>query len=139
MPPLQRVARKIKRLQHRHHREIDTRLGALGTTLSQWDALRHVAEHPDSSTHDLAVRTFMTDQSFGALAIRLADLGLVERLPGPGRAVRHRITAAGKQVLDRAAAVVDGVVAESFAPLDEDEVAQLDHLLTKLLGPERTG
>jgi DNA-binding MarR family transcriptional regulator len=64
----------------------------------QWDTLRHLHRHPDASLHDLAVLTFQTDQSFGSLATRMADRGLIERVPGPGRAVRHRLTKEGARL-----------------------------------------
>lgn len=52
----------------------------------QWDTLRHLHRQRDASLHDLALLTFQADQSFGSLAVRMADHGLVERVPGSGRA-----------------------------------------------------
>ena len=130
---LQDVALGVKRLQHRHHRELDTRLRAVGSSLSQWDALRHIDRHPGSSTHKLAELTFMTDQSFGALAIKLAEQGLVQRSPGHGRVVLHQITPDGAALLDKAAPIVDEVFAESFAPLASDELENFARLLRRLL------
>lgn len=130
---LQDVALSIKRLQQRHHRALDTQLRKQNSSLSQWDALRHIDRNPGSSTHDLAELTFMTDQSFGALAIKLADLGLIRRTPGHGRAVLHDITHEGSALLNNTAAIADGVFAHSFAPLRPDEVATLAGLLSKLL------
>lgn len=130
---VQEVGLSIKRLQHRHHRDLDTRLRTLGSSLSQWDALRHIDRHPGSSTHELAELTFMTDQSFGALAIKLAEQGLVERSPGRGRVVLHDITPDGATLLDKVAAVADEVLAESFAPLEGDELEILARLLRRLL------
>lgn len=45
----------------------------------QWDALRHLHQNPGASLHDLARLTFQTDQSFGSLAARMIDRGLIER------------------------------------------------------------
>lgn len=131
------VALGVKRLQHRHHRELDTRLRALGSSLSQWDALRHIDRHPGSSTHELAELTFMTDQSFGALVIKLAAQGLVERSPGRGRVVLHEITHDGVVLLDEAAPVVDKVFVESFAPLSGHELETFARLLRRLLSSEQ--
>jgi DNA-binding MarR family transcriptional regulator len=69
----------IKRVQDRHHRALDAALIELGTTLSQWHALRAIQMHPESSSHKLAGLTFQTDQSFGALANRMVDRGLIRR------------------------------------------------------------
>ena len=61
---LEDLGKAVKRLQHRHHRTMDTRLAALGSTLVQWDALRAISQNPDASSHHLAQVTFQTDQSF---------------------------------------------------------------------------
>ena len=112
-------------------------LAALGISLVQWDALRHLHEHPDASLHRLAQLTFQTDQSFGALAARMIDRGLIERVPGPGRAVRHRLTPRGDSLRVEAAEVLHGVLVESFSPLSPAELATFATLLAKLVpGPE---
>lgn len=135
---LQATGLAVKRLQHRHHHLLDSRLREIGTTLSQWDALRHVARAPGASTHELAQLTFMTDQSFGALAIKLADQGLVSRTPGPGRVVRHEITQAGAVLLDKADGIAEQVMAESFAPLTAAERATLRDLIHRVLAGENS-
>src|SRR5712691_9423437 len=93
------LGRAVKQLQYRHHRALDRRLRTVGTSLPQWDALRAISRGPHSSAHALAEMTFQTDQSFGSLANRLVQLGLVERLAGPGRAIRHRLTPKGEALL----------------------------------------
>ena len=130
---LRRMGLSIKRLQVRHHRAADERLAPLGVSLVQWDALRHLHENPDASLHDLAQLTFQTDQSFGTLAVRLVDRGLIERVPGPGRAVRHRITAKGDRVRVEAQKVLSGVLAETFDRLSAEEQQSFGDLLAKLL------
>jgi DNA-binding MarR family transcriptional regulator len=119
------VALAVKRLQHRHHRALSQALAPLGLSLVQWDTLRHLHRRPDASLHDLAVLTFQTDQSFGSLAVRMADRGLIERVAGPGRAVRHRLTEEGARLRAEGQALADGIVESSFSRLS---AAQLDHL-----------
>ena len=131
--PLQDTGLSIKRLQMRHHRAMNAQLAALDITLVQWDALRHLHQHPEASLHDLAVLTFQTDQSFGTLAARMIARGLIERVPGPGRAVRHRLTAKGETLRAAGGGIADGMLAVSFAPLTERELATLDGLLAKLM------
>jgi DNA-binding MarR family transcriptional regulator len=131
--PLTQIGLAVKRLQHRHHRGGDAALAALGLTLVQWDALRHIAENPGASLHDLAQLTFQSDQAFGTLAGRMVDRGLIERLGGPGRAVRHRLTERGERLRVEGQQAVEGVLAESLAPLTADELAQFDGLLRKLV------
>jgi DNA-binding MarR family transcriptional regulator len=135
MPPdLQPLGLAIKRVQHKHHRTLDAALIEIGTTLAQWDALRAVARHPESSSHKLAGLTFQSDQSFGALANRMVDRGLIRRVAGEGRAILHHLTPEGDAMLAAGNAVADRTLAASFAPLAKAERQQLQALLAKLLG-----
>ena len=108
----------------------------LGVSLVQWDALRHLHENPDASLHDLAQLTFQTDQSMGALANRMQARGFIERIPGPGRAVRHRLTPEGDRLRRAGAEIVQHVLEESFASLGTHEQRTFDRLLRKLLGDD---
>ncbi|HEY0815243.1 MAG TPA: MarR family transcriptional regulator [Pseudonocardia sp.] len=133
--PPHEIGASVKRLQVRHHRAIYAELAPLHITPVQWDALRHLEHNPEASLHDLARLTHQTDQAFGTLAGRMIDRGLIERVPGPGRAVRHRITDKGYELLTAANRIVDAVLSASFNSLTPDELAQFDALLTKLLPP----
>jgi DNA-binding MarR family transcriptional regulator len=129
---LQDVALAIKRVQNRHHRMLDAQLTALGLSLVQWDALRHLDRHPEASLHDLAQLIFQSDQAFGTLSARMAQRGLVERTAGPGRVVRLVMTDRGRELLARGSAVVDGVLGASLAPLSPDQLDQLCELLEQV-------
>ena len=131
---VQALGRAIKQLQYKHHRALETRLVAIGASLAQWDALRAIKQTPGASSHDLAELTFQTDQSFGALATRLVAKGLVERNPGKGRVIGYRLTATGAEMLRRGDAAADEALAQSFAPLAEDERRRLHALVGRLLG-----
>ena len=128
------VALAVKRLQHRHHRALSQALAPLGLSLVQWDTLRHLHRKPDASLHDLAVLTFQTDQSFGSLATRMAERGLIERVQGPGRAVRHRLTEEGERLRAEGQNLVDGVVESSFSALSAAELDRRGDLLDTALG-----
>jgi DNA-binding MarR family transcriptional regulator len=130
------VALAIKRLQYRHHRALNRALAPLGLSLVQWDTLRHLHNQPDASLHDLAVLTFQTDQSFGSLATRMADRGLIERVPGPGRAVRHRLTEEGARLRAAGQDAVEVVFRRSLSALSADQLSQLGELLDAALGPD---
>ena len=130
---LEGLGRNVKRLQHWHHRTADTRLSPLGITLVQWDALRAINRHPNASAHRLAQLTFQTDQSFGTLANRLVARGWIERVSGPGRAIRHHLTPAGEDLLSKGHSVFKEVLSESFSPLSPPELATFNDLLTRLL------
>jgi DNA-binding MarR family transcriptional regulator len=97
-----------------------------------------VHRRPDASLHDLAVLTFQTDQSFGSLATRMADRGLIERVPGPGRAVRHRLTEEGARLRAAGQEAVDVVLESSFQALSDAQLGQLGELLDAALGPDPT-
>ena len=127
------VALSVKRVQHRHHRALTAALADLGISLVQWDTLRHLHRNPDASLHDLAQLTFQTDQSFGTLAARMVDRGLIERLPGPGRAIRHRITDKGEAVRREGTRRATAVIRRSFAGLSAGQVDQLGELLELVL------
>ena len=130
---LEDLGQAVKRLQYRHHRTLDTRLMPLGITLVQWDALRAISCHPNVSAHRLAQLTFQTDQSFGALAGRLEARGWIERLTGPGKAIRHHLTPSGEALLHAGHRVYQEVLSQSFSPLSLTERETLDDLLTRLL------
>ncbi|HEY3563157.1 MAG TPA: MarR family transcriptional regulator [Kribbella sp.] len=132
------VALAVKRLQYRHHRALSRALAPLGLSLVQWDTLRHLHRRPDASLHDLAILTFQTDQSFGSLATRMADRGLIERVPGPGRAVKHRLTDKGEQLRADGQRAVNEVFKSSFDTLSPAQLQQLGDLLDTALGPDPT-
>ena len=127
------IGLSVKRLQMRHHRTVNERLAPLGISIVQWDALRHLHENPDASLHDLAQLTFQTDQSFGTLATRMIDRGLIERVPGPGRAVRHRLTDKGEDLRERAGQIVRETLTESFSALTDEELQTFGGLLARVL------
>ncbi len=131
---IQEIGLAVKRLQARHHRAIDSQLAPLEISLAQWDALRHLADNPGASLHDLAQLTFQSDQSFGALAGRMIERGLIERVPGPGRAVRHRLTDKGHALRDAGDDRVAQVLTESFSGLTAAQLDTLDTLLRRVLG-----
>jgi DNA-binding MarR family transcriptional regulator len=128
------VALAVKRLQHRHHRALSQALAPLGLSLVQWDTLRHLHRQPDASLHDLAMLTFQTDQSFGSLAVRMAERGLIERVAGPGRAVRHRLTEDGARLRAAGQDLVDEVIESLFDALSAAQLDQLGDLLDAALG-----
>ncbi len=133
------IGLSVKRLQMRHHRAINSELAPLGISLVQWDALRHLQQNPDASLHDLAQLTFQTDQSFGTLALRMIERGLIERVPGPGRAVHHRLTSKGRKLRRAGDQVVGGVLRSSFAALTPEQLESLDTILVKLLSSPNGG
>jgi DNA-binding MarR family transcriptional regulator len=122
---------------------MDRKLREVGTSLAQWDALRAIATRPNSSAHGLAEMTFQTDQSFGALANRLVKRGMIERVAGPGRAIRHRLTPLGEATLRKGHDVVGSVLESSLAPLTNHQREDFYRLIVRALiegdPPQRMG
>ena len=133
---LRDIGQSVKRLQMRHHRALNAGLARLDISIVQWDALRHLDENPGASLHDLAQLTFQSDQAFGTLATRMIERGLIERITGPGRAVRHRLTDEGRKLRRAGDKIVERVLTESFAPLTAKQLASFDELLVQLLGAD---
>ena len=127
------LGRLIKRIQHANHRDLDKRLAPLGVSLVQWNALREIDRNPGRSQHHLAEQTFSTDQSFGTLLVRLLAAELIERQPGKGRSAAHKLTHAGRALLDSGQKIMLEVTENSFAPLTHVERAVLSSLLGKVL------
>ncbi|MGN6325221.1 MarR family winged helix-turn-helix transcriptional regulator [Pseudolysinimonas sp.] len=123
----------VKRVQAKQHRTATEALRPLDVTLVQWDALRHLHANPGASLHGLAVLTFQTDQAFGTLAARLEARGLITRQSGAGRAIRPELSAEGERVYTAGQRILDGVLAEHFAPLGADEREALAGMLARLL------
>jgi len=130
---LEALGQAMKRAQYRNHRRMDAALGEAGVSLVQWDALRAIDRMPAASGHDLAVATFQSDQSFGTLANRLLDRGLIARAAGRGRRIEHALTDDGRAALAAGHRIAAVVLEDLFAPLDESERTALDRLLDRLL------
>ena len=127
---LESLARSVKQLQWKHHRALDTRMRAIGSTLVQWDALRAISRDPQASAHELALATFQSDQAFGTLANRMQARGLIEREVLRGRRIGHRLTPEGDRILAAGYELTRALAAASFARLDDEQREQLQELLT---------
>lgn len=134
MASVHEIARAVKQLQWKHHSEASKQLADLDVSLPQWDVLRRLHDAPDASLHDLAQLTFQTDQSMGSLATRMIARGLIERIDGPGRAIRHRLTPAGERIREEGADLFAAVLTASLDTLSPSERSTLLKLLTKALG-----
>jgi DNA-binding MarR family transcriptional regulator len=131
---LQEIGLAVKRLQWQNHTEATKLLADLGVSLPQWDVLRRLHEVPDASLHDLAQLTFQTDQSMGSLATRMIARGLITRVEGPGRAIRHKPTPEGERLRKAGAEILESVLTSSVGSLSAAERETLLRLLTKAIG-----
>jgi DNA-binding MarR family transcriptional regulator len=113
------VAMLLRRAQLRKQLACEAALAQVGLTLPQWGMLYAVATEPDSSTHALALFIGQSDQSAGAVVARLEQRGLLERRSGAGKAIRHRITPEGDELVRRCDTIVEDVMTRLLAGLSD--------------------
>ena len=119
------VAMLLRRAQLRKQLACEAALARVGMTLPQWGILYAVAAEPDSSTHALALFTGQSDQAAGAVVARLEQRGLLERRPGVGKAILHRITPDGDELARRCKAIVEDVMTRLLAGLADQALRAL--------------
>lgn len=134
---LRLAALGLKRAQIAKSAAFDRSLANVGLTMALWVVLERIRANPAQSTHALAKASMMTDQSVGELVGKLAKRGLVERIGGPGRSIRHHLTDAGRELLERATPLLSEALASAFAELSAAEIEQLIRLLGKI-APSKT-
>lgn len=101
-------------------------------TSTSWAILKKIAMNPRQSTHALAEMCLVTDQSFGQIVAKLAQRGLVERIPTTGRAILHEITEKGQSVLKDIDPQLEESLTRFFGALTRKEVKALGDLLERL-------
>lgn len=119
------VAMLLRRAQLRKQLACETALAEVGVTLPQWGMLYAVATEPDSSTHALALFIGQSDQSAGAVVARLEQRGLLERRPGVGKAILHRLTPDGEKLVRRCNTLVEDVMTPLLAGLSDRSLRAL--------------
>lgn len=134
---LRLAALSLKRAQIAKSGLFDRHLASLGLSMALWVVLDRIRANPAQSTHALAHASFMTDQSVGELVGKLAKRGLIQRAPGPGRSIRHHLTDAGTELLERARPLMATALESAFAGLSHSEVEQLIQLLDRI-APTKT-
>ena len=122
----------LRRAQLRKQLACEAALAQVGLTLPQWGMLYAIATEPDASTHALALFIGQSDQSAGAVVARLEQRGLLERRPGPGKAILHRITPDGDELVRRCDAIVEDVMASLLAGLAGQDLLALQASLRSI-------
>jgi DNA-binding MarR family transcriptional regulator len=123
--------------------EIRTRLRArFDVTLPRFDLMAQLEKVPDGMTlGELSRRMMVSNGNITGLVERLAEQGLVERLPHPAdrRAAFVRLTARGRSSFADMAGQHADWIAELFAGLSGPDVRQLMALLGRMKKSVRTG
>lgn len=135
---LRLAAMSLKRAQIAKSGAFDRRLANLDLSMALWIVLDRIRANPAQSTHALATASLMTDQSVGELVSKLAKRGLIQRVAGPGRSIRHHLTDAGAELLEKAAPLVADALESAFAGLSHSEIEQLIQLLNRI-APKTSG
>ncbi|WP_018265025.1 MarR family winged helix-turn-helix transcriptional regulator [Methylosinus sp. LW4] len=136
---LRAAALGLKRAQTAKSAAFDRSLASVGLTMALWVVLERIRANPALSTHALAEACLMTDQSVGELVSKLATRGLVERISGAGRAIRHHLTDSGRELLERAAPLLADALQSAFSELSAAEIEQLIQLLEKIAPTKGSG
>jgi DNA-binding MarR family transcriptional regulator len=111
----------LRRAQLRKQTACEAELARLDLTLPQWGMLHAVAQVPNASTHALALYTGQSDQAAGAVVARLHQRGLLERRSEGGRAILHRLTESGQELVERGDAVVAEVMGRLVSQFSADQ------------------
>src|SRR5216117_1739657 len=119
-------------------RRLDTELQqATGLALADFDVLAQLAQaHGELRMTELADRALISRSGMSRRVARLADEGLVRRDKAgtDGRGVVVALTEAGIARLAEAAPIHVGGISKLFvAKLDDQELALLEHALTKVI------
>lgn len=106
-----------------------------GVTVAEWVFLRMLFGVEAVSPTDLARAMGMTRGAISKLADRLVAKGLVERaaIPGDKRGQTLALKPAGRAKVPVLAALADSNDAAFFGVLEDEERAELDRLLRKLV------
>lgn len=132
---LLKASRRIEgQLRERLRTEFDT-------TLPRFDVLAALGQHPDGlKMSDLSSVLRVSNGNVTGIVDRLADDGLVERLPVPGdrRAAIVRLTSRGVADFAEQAATHEIWIAELLGTIDDQETETLTALISQLI-PEDNG
>jgi DNA-binding MarR family transcriptional regulator len=105
------------------------------TTLPRFDLMAQLERVPDGlKMGELSRRMMVTGGNVTGITDLLEREGLVTRIGDPDdrRALRVRLTAAGRRSFRAMAAAHERWIVEAFAPLDPDELGRLAGLLGRL-------
>lgn len=110
-----------------------------GTSVSEWVALRTLYERPAATHAELIEALGMTKGAASKLMSRLEQKRLAARAPAPGRAREQllHLTAKGRALVPRLAALADANDAHFFGHLDPAERDALMQVFRRLVAHHR--
>ena len=124
----------LKEVQQDLRKRMDRALMELNLTTPQYSVLSQLHEFPGLSSADLARKSFVTPQTMNLIVQKLEARELLGRAlsTNHGKILNTEVTSEGKDLLNKANAIVLQVQAEIFNPISEDETIMLTDILRKL-------
>lgn len=128
-----KVGYRLKEVQSLLRSRMDEQLRPLGLTAPQYACLELLAVNPETSSSELARRTFVTRQTMNTLLKALQERGLIARpaVAAHGRALPVSLTNEGSWLLAQASDAVAAIEAHMLDDLSGPEQRQLSQLLTR--------
>ncbi|MNE00476.1 Multiple antibiotic resistance protein MarR [compost metagenome] len=116
-------------------RILDDHLAALGMTSAQFKVLIIMAQYAIDTPAELCRHLSLDSGSMTRMLDRLEDKGLIarRRCPDDRRQVRLGLTEQGQGLADQLPDVGANAMNELLGVLSADELASLEHMLTKVL------
>lgn len=129
-PLLQYPGYVLRRASSAAMAELAARIVVLGLRTSEATILQIVAENPGISQSALGRMLDIQRANMTPIAARLEARGLMRRLPSDGRSLGLELTSEGKQLAEKAQAVVDAFETELTNRIPPEHRA---HLMPALL------
>ena len=111
----------------------DLQAGGYPITSEQWTALVHIWNQGGLTQQELGERLLKDKTNIARLAASLERLGYISRLPGQRdrREKTLRLTQLGQAAMPGIAALVQRVLADAYAGIDEHELALCRRVLAR--------
>ena len=111
----------------------DLQAGGYPITSEQWTALVHIWNQGGLTQQELGERLMKDKTNIARLAASLERLGYITRQPGQTdrREKTLRLTQLGQQAMPGIAALVQRVLADAYAGIDEHELALCRRVLAR--------
>lgn len=115
---------EIAETAHALRRSFDRRAATLGVTRAQWKVLFRLSRTPGLRQVELADKLDVEPITLSRIIDRLADAGLVERVPDPSdrRAWRLQVTEAAQPLIAKLRKLADGLIDDAFKGLSDEEL-----------------
>lgn len=124
----------MRRAQQRHIAIFQRIMGDEGPTPTQFAAMSKLANGEEISQNHLGRMTAMDPATIKGVIARLAERGLVERLPDPDdqRRLLVRLSPAGREAMPGLLDKAKAITAATLSPLSREEADRLLALLARL-------